>query len=114
MPLAQRSLSDLQVCSHILVFSVHPLGLRFEAAEERQRQRVLKARAAAFLTAGKASGSKDKTTSYGGGGGGGRKLESQRGRRKVNCGTFMAPASDSTRWSDRILHRKFKSVLCAL
>ena len=66
-------------------------GPRFEAAEERQRQRVLEARLC--LTAGRAGGSKDKTTTmtnatYGGV----RKHESRRGRRKVNWGTFMTPA----------------------
>ena len=67
-------------------------GHRFEAAEERQRQRVLEARLC--LTAGRAAGSKDKTTTttnatYGGV----RKHESKRGRRKVNWATLWPPSA---------------------
>lgn len=64
----------------------------FEAAEEKQRQRVLENRAAAFGTAGRGSGSKEKTsttTTATCGVAGGRKRasavgESKRGRRKMS------------------------------
>ena len=70
---------------------------RFEAAEEKQRQRVLESRAAAFAGEETSYGSKGKTTTAtahcGGGAGGARERvaavgESKRGR-KVNCGVFL-------------------------
>lgn len=94
----QRSLLAIKSQSLLaFLFTFVPWVLRFEAAEEKQRQRVLENRAAAFGTAGRGSGSKEKTsttTTTTCGVAGGRKRasavgESKRGRRKVNCGTFM-------------------------